>query len=56
MAYLVMISVVTTFSALGKPHDSYVSSVERIKYADCLAVKDAVSKAHHAVTCIKEGK
>jgi hypothetical protein len=56
MAYLVMISVVTTFSPLGKPHDSFVASVERVKYADCLMIKDAVSKVKHTATCIKEGK
>lgn len=54
MAYLVMISVVTTFSALGKPHDSYVASVERVKYTECVTIRDAVSKAHHVVTCIKD--
>ncbi len=56
MAFLILISAVTTFSALGQPHTNYVTSVERMSYADCVKVKNAVTKQHHTATCVKEGK
>jgi hypothetical protein len=55
MALAVIISMVTTFSALGQQHINYVASVERIKMADCLVIKQSIDK-HHIVDCIKEAK
>jgi hypothetical protein len=56
MALLVLISAVTTFTALGQPNTNYVASVERVKLADCEKIKAGLSKQHVVVTCIKEGK
>jgi hypothetical protein len=55
MALMVIISMVTTFSALGQQHISYVASVERVKMADCITVKKSIDN-HHVVDCIKESK
>jgi len=54
-ALMVIISMVTTFTALGQPHTNYIASVERVKMADCLIVKKSIDK-HHVVDCIKETK
>ena len=53
MALMIVISVVYTFSALGTPHANYISSVERIKMADCQTVKAAADK-HRVIVCLKE--
>lgn len=55
MALAVIISMVTTFTALGQQHINYVASVERMKMADCLVVKQSIDK-HHVVDCIAESK
>jgi hypothetical protein len=55
MAFAVIISVVTTFTALGQQHINYVASVERMALKDCLVIKQSIDK-HHVVDCIKEAK
>ena len=55
MALAVIISMVTTFSALGQPHINYVANVERMALKDCLVVKQSIDK-HHVVDCISESK
>ena len=57
MALLVLISAVTTFSALGQPHTNYVASVERVTVTDCEKIKRGLDGKHHQVVAfIKEGK
>jgi hypothetical protein len=55
MSLAVIISIVTTFSALGQPRTNYVASVERMKTADCLIIKQSIDK-HHTVDCVRETK
>ena len=56
MALAVIISMVTTFSALGQPHINYVANVERMALKDCLVVKQSIDNKHHVVDCIAESK
>lgn len=55
MALAIIISVVTTFSALGQPKINYVTSIERVKMADCLIIKKSIDK-HFKVDCMRESK
>ncbi len=55
MDFMITISLVTTFTALGVPQKNFVSSVEKIKHSDCLLVQRAMPK-EHKVVCVKTAK
>src|SRR5574343_1337158 len=52
MVWAVIISLVTTYSALGVPHDNYVATVEKMKHSDCITLQKTLAKSH-SVICSK---